>query len=117
MPMSKMFDERGLVLSGGELQRIAVSRVFVNKNNIINIFDEPTSSIDPVFEIKLNEIINNASNITTIFVTHRLSNIKTVDQIVFFNNGHIIEKGTHVELINKKGDYAKLYNTYKDYYI
>ena len=102
--------ERGGKLSGGQKQRIAIARALMRNIKVL-ILDEATSALDSKNEKDLqNEIekITKTKNITTIIIAHRLSTVKNADEILFLDKGEIIEKGTHKELIEKKGEYYKL---------
>lgn len=101
--------ERGVKLSGGQKQRVAIARVFLRNPSIL-IFDEATSALDLENEKYIQDAINElAKNRTTIFIAHRLSTITHVDQIVFIDQGNVIEMGTHEELMAKKGSYYHLF--------
>lgn len=102
--------ERGVKLSGGQKQRLSIARVFL-KNPSILILDEATSALDNTTEILIQQALDElCKGRTTLVVAHRLSTIKTADEIVVISEGKIIEEGTHEELINKKGAYEKLYS-------
>lgn len=102
--------ERGVKLSGGEKQRIAIARALLRKPEIV-IFDEATSNLDSNNESIIQESINELSNqCTLIIIAHRLSTIKNVDYIYLLENGRICEQGTHDELIGKKNKYFSLWN-------
>lgn len=102
--------ERGVKLSGGEKQRIAIARALLRKPDII-IFDEATSNLDSHNESIIQESINQLSNqCTLIIIAHRLSTVKNVDSIYLLENGKICEQGTHDELIAKKEKYYSLWN-------
>lgn len=102
--------ERGVKLSGGQKQRLSIARVFL-KNPSILILDEATSALDNTTEILIQQALDElCKGRTTLVVAHRLSTIKTADEIVVISGGKIIEEGTHEELINKKGAYEKLYS-------
>ena len=107
--VTKKFSKDGIMLSGGERQKMAVSRLF-NKEFGLLIFDEPTSALDPFAEDKLNQMIFDKSNgTTTILISHRLSNVVKADCIYVMKEGMIVEKGTHSELIAKKGIYFNMF--------
>jgi ATP-binding cassette subfamily B protein len=108
-----MVGERGLKISGGEKQRVAIARMLL-KTPQIYIFDEATSSLDVEMEQKIQKNIENISKgITTIIITHRLSTVKNADMIITLQNGVIIERGTHNELMDKKGYYFNMFNEYR----
>lgn len=101
--------ERGMLLSGGQKQRIAIARAFL-KNAPIVILDEATSALDNKSEAIVQQAIDNLMQDRTVFViAHRLSTIQNADKIVVINEGHIVETGTHTELLAKKGAYESLY--------
>ena len=101
--------ERGLKVSGGEKQRIAIARMLL-KRPIIMIFDEATSSLDSTAEQAIIGALNEISaNRTTLIIAHRLSTIIDADGIVVLRHGKIVEQGTHQELLEHKGVYAKMW--------
>lgn len=102
--------ERGVKLSGGQKQRLSIARVFL-KNPAILILDEATSALDNTTEILIQSALDElCKGRTTLIVAHRLSTIKTADEIIVIANGIIKEQGTHDELIDLDGIYAKLYS-------
>lgn len=105
--------ERGVRLSGGERQRISIARAFL-KNAPILLLDEPTSAIDVETESLIKDAIDKISqNKTVIIIAHRLSTIENADKICVFDNGRIVESGTHEELLQKQGVYSELYSCEK----
>lgn len=102
--------ERGVLLSGGQKQRVAIARAFL-KNAPIVILDEATSALDNKSEAIVQQAIDNLMQDRTVFViAHRLSTVQNADQIVVVNEGEIVEKGTHEELLKKEGAYYTLYS-------
>ncbi|RLM48580.1 ATP-binding cassette domain-containing protein, partial [Halorubrum sp. Atlit-28R] len=101
--------ERGVKLSGGERQRIAVARA-VLKNPPILIFDEATSALDSQSEHAIQQELDRLSvNRTTLIIAHRLSTIVHANEILVLERGRVIERGSHAELLERKGMYARLW--------
>ena len=114
MELPKGYDsnigELGTKLSGGEKQRISIARALL-KNAPILILDEATSSLDTEAEIEVQDALNNLmKGRTTLVIAHRLSTIRNADRIIALVNGQIIEEGNHETLMDKKGEYFRLYN-------
>ncbi|NVJ62281.1 MAG: ABC transporter ATP-binding protein/permease [Gammaproteobacteria bacterium] len=104
-----MVGERGLKLSGGEKQRVAIARTIL-KGSPILIFDEATSSLDSHSERFIMQAIHQvARNHTTLIIAHRLSTIVDVDKIFVLDQGKVVEQGNHQELLEKQGHYARLW--------
>lgn len=101
--------ERGVTLSGGQKQRVSIARAII-KDPPILILDDSLSAVDTKTE---EEILKNIKEVlrgrTGIIISHRVSTVKHADQIIFMDNGQIVEKGTHDELMNLKGNYYRLY--------
>ncbi|HRC80654.1 MAG TPA: ABC transporter ATP-binding protein [Sedimentibacter sp.] len=103
--------ERGVKLSGGQKQRISIARVFL-KNPPILILDEATSALDNATELLIQKSLEELSKgRTTLIVAHRLSTIKNADEIIVLTDQGIREKGSHQELLERKGIYSELYNS------
>lgn len=101
--------ERGVKLSVGQKQRVAIARVLL-KNPPIVVFDEATSNIDTETEVKIREALAVLTQgRTTIFIAHRLTTLQQVDRIIVLERGQVVEEGTHAELLGEKGLYANLY--------
>ena len=104
-----MVGERGLKLSGGEKQRVAIARTIL-KNPQILVFDEATSSLDSHSEQAILTAINEvAKNHTTLVIAHRLSTIVDSDNIIVMNDGEIVEQGNHQQLLALQGNYSKMW--------
>jgi subfamily B ATP-binding cassette protein MsbA len=106
--LKTMIGDRGVLISGGERQRIAIARALIREPKIL-VFDEATSALDAESEKIVQEAINGSlENRTAIIVAHRLATIIDCDEIIVFDRGRIIERGSHSELIEKNGVYRKL---------
>lgn len=102
--------ERGTLLSGGQKQRVSIARIFLRNPKIL-ILDEATSALDSITEQQIQKAFNELSKgRTTLIIAHRLATIKDADRILLIDDGKVKECGTHQELIDLNGDYAKLYN-------
>ena len=102
--------ERGIKLSGGQRQRIAIARAML-KNAPILILDEATSALDSMTEKHIQDGLHLLmEGRTTIVIAHRLSTLSEMDRILVFDNGHIIEDGTHTDLIQSGGHYARMWH-------
>lgn len=116
-PLTAEFEENGMNLSGGESQKIAISRAFY-KNSSLIILDEPSSALDPIAEYQLNQsMLEAAVNKTVVFISHRLSTTRLADKIFMLENGKIIEAGSHEELLKMKGKYAEMWRVQAGQYI
>jgi ATP-binding cassette subfamily B protein len=112
--------ERGVTLSGGQKQRVSIARAIIKDPSIL-ILDDSLSAVDTKTEEK---ILNNLKEVlkgkTGIIIAHRVSSVRYADQIIFMDDGRIIERGTHDELMKMKGAYYRLYQSQikkeRDYY-
>lgn len=113
----KLFDENGVELSGGEGQKIAITRA-ISKDAPICIMDEPTAALDPKAEFELycrfNEIVGER---TVIYISHRLASAKYCDKIIVMEHGTVLEEGSHIELSETDGVYAQMYRVQSDLYV
>lgn len=112
----KDFDRDGVEISGGEAQRMEIARAIYQDRQFV-IMDEPTASLDPIAEYEVyagfNEMIGDK---TAIYISHRLSSCRFCSDIIVFEDGNIIQRGTHEELVNKDGLYSKMWNAQAQYY-
>ena len=110
--------EKGIDLSKGQWQRLALARLLVNEDSRIWILDEPTAYLDPIAEVEMYKFIYQLKkDRTLIFISHRLGFAKYADRILFFKNGKIIEEGTHENLLKiENGEYKKMYEFQKEWY-
>ena len=109
-----LIGERGVGLSGGEIQRIAVARAFL-KNAPLVIFDEATANLDSISEQAIQDSINKlAEERSVLVIAHRLSTIKQADQIIVMDEGRIVEQGTHTELSCTNGWYQRMLQTHTE---
>ena len=116
-PLMRIFEKNGIELSGGQWQKLAISRAFYSDSDIL-ILDEPTASLDALAE---QEIFNQFDKLrqgkTTIFVSHRLSSATVASKIVVLEYGKVIEEGTHRELMSKHGKYYELFSIQANRYM
>jgi ABC-type multidrug transport system fused ATPase/permease subunit len=110
------YDDNGVEMSGGESQKVAISRALYKDAPFV-ILDEPTAALDPISEYeiysKFDEMVKNK---TSIYISHRMSSCRFCDDIIVFDNGRIVERGSHEKLIDKDGYYSKLWNAQAQYY-
>lgn len=115
--LTREFYEDGTNLSGGESQKIAIARIFTENNDLI-IMDEPSSALDPMAEYRINRnIMEYAKDKTVIMISHRLSTTRDADRIYMFEDGRIIEAGSHEELMKADGKYAEMFRIQAEKYI
>ncbi len=114
--LTREFNDKGANLSGGESQKVAISRVFARDFPIV-IMDEPSSALDPMAEYSLNQsILKNTEGKTVIFISHRLSTTRIADRIYMFDRGELSEVGSHDELIEQNGKYAEMFRLQSEKY-
>jgi len=114
--LTKEFSDNGIVLSVGEIQKLAIARILDGEFGLL-LFDEPSSALDPIAEEQVMKLIYNmASTTTTIVIAHRLSSIRDMDRILVVDNGMIIEEGNHNQLMDTKGLYYQMWNTQAEKY-
>ncbi len=115
--LTREFDENGVLLSGGEFQKLVAARAFV-KEAPIKVFDEPSSALDPIAEYELFESIRKErEGKMMIFISHRLSSVKHADIVYMLEQGRIIESGSHTELMQQNGVYADMYRKQAENYL
>lgn len=115
--LTRELDDKGIELSGGERQLIAIARVLTRKFGLL-VFDEPSSSLDPIREYTLSKMIMHETDDTTvILISHRLSSVKNADKILFVEDGRIVECGSHHDLMKRNGKYCELYNLQAEGYL
>lgn len=114
--LNKDFSDKGIQISGGEAQKIAIARALYRNAPFI-ILDEPTAALDPVAEYEIysrfNEIVGNR---TAVYISHRLSSCRFCDEIIVFHEGSMMEKGSHEELLAKEGKYSELWHAQAVFY-
>ncbi len=108
-PVTTEFDPEGINFSGGESQKIAISRAFYKDADML-IMDEPSSALDPLAEYELNKAMESAAEGKTVFyISHRLSTTRDADRILMLENGRIVEEGDHDSLLKLGGKYAEMW--------
>lgn len=112
----KIFDKEGIDLSGGEKQRLAMARALYKDGKVV-ILDEPTAALDALAEDRMyREFENMIHGKTAVFISHRLGSTRFCDKIAMFEDGTIVEEGTHEELMAKNGKYAYMFGIQSQYY-
>ena len=114
--VTREFDNEGAMFSGGEAQKISIARIFAGNHEIV-IMDEPTSALDPIAEQEMySNMFEACKGKTVIFISHRLSSATMADRVYMFENGEIIESGTHRELLAMNAKYADMWHKQADTY-
>ena len=115
--LTREFDDEGAVLSGGEFQKIVVSRAFA-RDCPVKVFDEPSSALDPIAEYMLfDNILKACRDNTLLFISHRLSSVQNADYVFLLEKGKVREEGTHRQLMEKNGAYADMYTKQAQNYL
>ncbi len=115
--LTREFDDEGAVLSGGELQKVELARIFAVDTPFV-ILDEPSSALDPIAEAQMFENMFEAcQGRSSVFISHRLSSAAAADHIILLEDGRIAEEGTHRELIEKNGRYAEMFRMQAENYV
>lgn len=115
--LTREFSKEGVVLSGGQNQKILAARAFA-KDSPIAVFDEPSSALDPIAEYHLFENIREyGKDRILFFISHRLSSVRDADIVFYMKNGRILERGSHDDLMSRNGEYASLYRLQAENYL
>lgn len=113
----KDIDQKGIEISGGEAQKLALARALYKDSPVV-ILDEPTAALDPVAENEIYSRFNSfVQGKTAIYISHRLSSCVFCTRIAVFDKAHLVETGTHQELLNAGGKYSELWNAQAKYYV
>lgn len=103
--------ERGYRLSGGQRQRLTIARLLLGRSRVV-VLDEATASLDSSSEVAVQQALAEAlAGRTSLVIAHRLSTVRAADQILVTESGWIVERGTHTQLLARRGRYAELYET------
>ena len=109
-------EDNGVEISGGEAQKIAIARALYKDAPLV-ILDEPTSALDPVSEYEIYQHFDSmVQDKTSIYISHRMSSCRFCDNIFVFDEGSIVEQGSHEQLMQKGGLYSELWNAQAQYY-
>jgi ABC-type multidrug transport system fused ATPase/permease subunit len=115
-PLTKIVEDDGVDLSGGEKQKLALAKALYKGAKIV-VLDEPTSALDAIAEQSLYESFDDMiGDKSAVYISHRLASTGFCDRIAMFENGHLVEYGSHDELMRSGGKYAEMFNTQAQYY-
>lgn len=114
--LTREFDKSGIMLSGGEAQKVALARIMTGEFGLL-LLDEASSALDPIAEYKMSQMILGAANkTTTIMIAHRLSAIRNADKIILIDHGKVSETGTHDDLMKLRGKYYEMFTKQAENY-
>lgn len=114
--MTREFDPAGVMLSGGEAQKLAIAHVYAKKNRFV-ILDEPSSALDPIAEYEMyRTMLDACADCGVIFISHRLSSAVLADKIYLIDGGRVAESGTHEQLMARDGIYADMFRKQAENY-
>lgn len=115
--LTREFEENGILLSGGEAQKLGLARLLAGDFGLI-LLDEPSSALDPLAEYEMTKLMFSRTNeTTTIMIAHRLSTVREADRIYLIDNGTVAEVGTHDELMKLGGRYAEMFRKQAENYV
>lgn len=115
--LTREFDPKGEVLSGGEGQKVSIARAFTKDSGIV-ILDEPSSALDPIAEYNMYQsMMRMTKNRSVVFISHRLSSAVLADRIYLLENGRVVEEGSHRELMTQNGKYAEMFRLQAQNYV
>lgn len=116
-PLLKVMQEDGVILSGGENQKLMIARALYRQNTRIMVMDEPTAALDALAEQAIYQQFDALlQGRTSLFISHRLASTHFCDRILLLDGGHIAQHGTHEELMAQEGLYRHLFTTQGKYY-
>ena len=114
--VGKEFDDQGVSFSGGEKQKMAIARA-IYKDAPFVIMDEPTAALDPISECEVYAGFDKmVGNKTALYISHRLASCRFCEDILVFDQGNVVQRGTHEELLGQEGLYQELWNAQAQYY-
>ena len=114
--LGRAYDEHGQDLSQGQWQKLAIARAYLRDASVL-VLDEPTAALDAKAEVEVYRQFRDVSrDKTVLLISHRLGSARLADRIVFLDNGHVVEEGTHEELVALEGRYAEMYTVQAGWY-
>ena len=116
-PMLKAIEDDGVILSGGENQKLSIARALYREGTRMMVMDEPTAALDALAEERIYREFNTIlSGKTALFISHRLASTRFCDRIILLDGGRIAQQGTHGELVKEEGLYRTMFLTQGKYY-